>query len=94
MKCKVIGRVFGENGKLLELGSEVDRKSADGTFYKSVETGDKQLKTGDKPKSKDLITEIATCENGDRLLELAADERKTVSEAAQARFDELFEEGE
>jgi hypothetical protein len=97
MKCEVIKRVFGKGGKMLELGSIVDRDKADGVFYKAVDTGDKQLKTGDKPKApsaEELIAEIATCEDGDRLVELSEDKRKTVAEAAQARFDDLFEEGE
>lgn len=94
MKCKVIGRVFGEGGKRLELGSIVNRDKADGVFYEAVDTGSKQMKTGDKPDAKELIAEIATCEDADRLLELSEDKRKTVAEAAQARFDELFEETE
>ncbi len=100
MKVEVIKRVFGKGGKMLELGSIVDRDKADGVFYKAVETGGKQLKTGGKPKAPkapsadELIAEIATCEDADRLLELSEDKRKTVAEAAQARFDELFEEGE
>ena len=94
MKCKVIKRVFGKHGKMLELGSIVDRDKADGVFYEAVDAGSKSLKTGNKPSADDLIAEIATCESEDRLLELSEDKRKTVSEAAQARFDELFEEGE
>ena len=48
MKCKVIKRVFGAGGKMLELGSIVDRDKADGVFYEAVDSGGKQMKTGDK----------------------------------------------
>lgn len=89
MKCKVIKRVFGANGEQMELGSIVDRKSADGVFYEAVDVSGKELKTGNKPGVKDLQAEIAQCSDLDRLTELSQDDRKGVQDAVEARLAEL-----
>lgn len=57
MKCKVIGRVFGANGAVIPVGTEVERKSADGVIYEEVKAS--------KPEPKEEKTlEVATPKRG------------------------------
>lgn len=49
MKVQVIGRVFGKDGKLIPVGTELERKSADGVIYKELKL---EVATPKKPARK------------------------------------------
>lgn len=52
MKCKVVGRVFDVAGKQIPIGTEVERKSADGVIYQKLEVATPKPAPKRKPKAK------------------------------------------
>jgi len=96
------GRTLNVGGKQLapgEIGVNIDRSESELKNHLFARSGWITVegkvhavsapKKDDKPSLKDLKAEAAETQDMDRLIELSEDSRKSVSEIAQQRLDEM-----